>query len=70
MRFLALIFLQLFVVVLSESNIKTEDEVLVLTKGNFKDAIKDNEFILVEFCKYFVEFKAIFFRTKQKRRQD
>lgn len=29
--------------------IKTEDEVLVLTKDNFKTAIADNEFVLVEF---------------------
>lgn len=33
-------------------DIKTEDGVLVLTKSNFKSAVTDNEFVLVEFCKY------------------
>lgn len=32
--------------------IKTEDGVLVLTVKNFKEAIADNEYVLVEFCKY------------------
>lgn len=42
-----------FLAVLSvHAEIKTEDDVLVLTKANFKDAIGTNEFILVEFCKY------------------
>lgn len=35
--------------VYSEEEIKTEDGVLVLTKGNFQNAITSNEFILVEF---------------------
>ena len=33
--------------------IKIEDGVLILTKDNFKGAVADNEFVLVEFCKYF-----------------
>lgn len=38
--------------VYADKEIKTEDGVLVLTVDNFKKAIEDNEFILVEFCKY------------------
>jgi len=37
---------------LSSADIATEEGVLVLTKTNFEQAITDNEFILVEFCKY------------------
>lgn len=32
-------------------DISTDEGVLVLTKGNFQKATKDNEFVLVEFCK-------------------
>lgn len=32
--------------------IKIEDGVLVLNDDNFKSAVADNEYILVEFCKY------------------
>ena len=33
-------------------DIKREENVLVLTKSNFDDAVKNYNFILVEFCKY------------------
>lgn len=36
----------------ASEEIKTDEGVLVLTKSNFKQAVTDNEFILVEFCKY------------------
>jgi len=32
--------------------IKNEEGILVFTKDNFKTGITDNEFVLVEFCKY------------------
>lgn len=56
MKFLlcSLLFVALATVsVQAEEEIKVEDGVLVLTQSNFKQAITDNEFILVEFCKYF-----------------
>lgn len=38
--------------IICADEIKTEDGVLVLTKDNFKTAIGDNQYVLVEFCKY------------------
>jgi hypothetical protein len=32
--------------------IKDEEGVLVFTQDNFETGIKENEFVLVEFCKY------------------
>jgi hypothetical protein len=32
--------------------IPQEEGVLVLKKGNFEQAITENEFVLVEFCEY------------------
>lgn len=47
-------------VVLAEEEVKTEDGVLVLTKDNFDSVISNNEFVLVEFCKYLFLFLQFF----------
>lgn len=49
MKLLSLVFLVFGL--LSVKAIETEENVLVLTDDNFDDAVKDNKFILVEFCK-------------------
>lgn len=55
MRFLAVLCTLLVLGTYSQAeDIKTEEGVLVLNKGNFQQATTDNEFILVEFCKYTV----------------
>lgn len=36
--------------VLAASEVTEEDDVLVLNKKNFDDVIKNNKFVLVEFC--------------------
>lgn len=54
MKFLT-ILCGLFVLATAEE-IKTEDGVLVLTKDNFQEAIKANEYVLAEFCKYLSRF--------------
>lgn len=38
--------------VVADQAIDKDEGVLVLKTGNFKKAIEDNEFILVEFCEY------------------
>lgn len=37
--------------VVSETKIEEEENVLVLTNSNFDEAVKANKYILVEFCK-------------------
>jgi hypothetical protein len=34
------------------ASIEEEEHVLVLTTSNFDEAIKANQYVLVEFCKY------------------
>lgn len=48
-----LVVLSVFGAIYGDAEVKTEDGVLVLTTDNFPSVIKDNEFVLVEFCKYF-----------------
>lgn len=47
------VVLSVFGAIYGDAEVKTEDGVLVLTTENFESVIKDNEFVLVEFCKYF-----------------
>ena len=37
--------------VVSETKIEEEENVIVLTNSNFDEAVKANKYILVEFCK-------------------
>lgn len=46
------LFLAVTASVYAEEEIKLDEGVLVLTTANFKSAVADNEFILVEFCEY------------------
>lgn len=46
----AVLLATLVLTVTAEEEISLDEGVLVLTKGNFKKATEDNEFILVEFC--------------------
>lgn len=53
MKFLATLCVLLSVAaVFCEEEIKLDEGVMVLTKANFKQAIADNSYVLVEFCKY------------------
>lgn len=48
MKFFTLTFLAVFFFAATLAAIEIEDEVLVLTKDNFKEAVAENEFLLVE----------------------
>lgn len=52
MKVILSIAVLLFVGLVHAEEVKEEDGVLVLTKGNFKEVLEKNEFVLVEFCKY------------------
>lgn len=51
MKVIFSILLFVLVGLIHAEEIKEEEGVLVLTKGNFKSATTDNQFVLVEFCK-------------------
>ncbi len=54
MQFLSVLLISslcLFAVISAEKPAEEED-VLVLTVANFEEAIADNQYLLVEFCKY------------------
>lgn len=44
-------------------DVKEEEGVFVLTEKNFDGFVKDNEFVLVEFCKYHVR-RLLFWDAK------
>lgn len=55
----SLALLVLCVASLALATIETEDDVLVITKANFKEALEQHDYILVEFCKYFYAVSLI-----------
>jgi len=59
MKFLicALFLAASYVAASAEAEVKVEEGVLVATVDNFKQLIADNEFVLVEFCKYMLRSK-------------
>lgn len=50
MRGIIVVICVLFALTIAE-DIKKDEGVLVLNKNNFKSAIADNDYVLVEFCK-------------------
>jgi hypothetical protein len=38
-------------------DIKREENVLVLNKNNFEELVNNNNYVLVEFCEYFIVFQ-------------
>lgn len=58
MKHLVIVFLAVVALAFAEE-ITEEEDVLVLTEGNFEQAITDNQYILVEFCKYTCTFRTM-----------
>lgn len=58
------LFLVLLAVAYSEVEVVSDEGVLVLNKENFKKATSDNEFILVEFCKYSSSYAFLYLFTR------
>lgn len=52
MKFAGIVLAFCVIAAFAEEEIKTEDEVLVITKANFEEALEKYSYILFEFCKY------------------
>lgn len=59
------VFFLLVVIATTNSESTSSDDVLNLTAANFEDALKENEFVLVEFCKSlpFICLLVVFFKN-------
>ncbi len=51
MRSVALLFALAGLLAVRAVEVEEEGNVLVMTEGNYKQVLEDNEFVLVEFCK-------------------
>lgn len=56
-----LVILSVFTAIYSDGDaeVNAEDGILVLTTNNFETTIKGKEYVLVEFCKYFLATSII-----------
>lgn len=52
MKLLFTVCLAIAALTVSATEVKDDNGVLVLTKDNFKGVTTDNDYVLVEFCKY------------------
>lgn len=53
MRIMRILFVTALCVMGSLAEIDTEDGIMVITEDNFEEAIDENPYIAIEFCKYF-----------------